>query len=81
MLCGAGYEGPAVVLAFALSLLLHLLARIENRYLESCFQTQVPLVFDEQGIKTRIKIDDILKMIKSWRGRLKKPLQKSDCPK
>jgi len=30
MLCGAGYGGPAVALTITLSLLLHLLTRIEN---------------------------------------------------
>ena len=72
MLCGAGYGGPAVGLTIALSLLLQLLTRIENRYLGPCFQTQVTLVFDDQGGRTSVKIDAILEDYKVMTGTIKK---------
>jgi len=60
MLCGAGYGGLAMALTMALTLLMHLVTRIENRYLGPCYYTQVTLLFDDHGGKTSVKIDSIL---------------------
>lgn len=60
MLCGAGYAGAAIVLTVALSLLMHTIGRIERRYLGPCTQAHVRLWFDDDGGKTRVKIDSIL---------------------
>lgn len=60
MLCGAGYGGVAILLTAGLTLLMHLVTRIETRYLGPCYYTQVTLLFDDQGGKTSVKIDSIL---------------------
>lgn len=60
MLCGAGYGGAAIGLTVGMALLLHLVTRIENRYLGPCRHTQVTLHFDDHGGKTAVKIDSIL---------------------
>jgi uncharacterized membrane protein YhiD involved in acid resistance len=60
MLCGAGYGGVAILLTSGLTLLMHLVTRIETRYLGPCYHTQVTLLFDDQGGKTAVKIDAIL---------------------
>jgi len=60
MLCGTGYGGVAVVLTTVLTLLMHIITRIETRYLGPCFHTKVTLLFDDQGGKTAVKIDSIL---------------------
>lgn len=71
MLCGAGYGGAAMALTVSLSVLLQLLTRIENRYLGPCFHTQVIFMFDDQGGKTRVKIDAILEDYKIMAGSIR----------
>lgn len=78
MLCGAGFGGGAIVFTAALSLILYLVAQMENRYLGPCYHTQVTLIFDDTGGKAGIKIDGILEDYKIMKSSIRKTIHENN---